>query len=149
MLTINLRTGEVLDFSQWTDEEILVELQDLEEIYRVAKEARDMAKNTILARMEQDGAKLRMTDVAEVRVQMTSRVRDARLVEQLHDICPPQLRDKCFRTKLEPKKAGLNELAKLGSEWQERVDAIYEQVPYLKIEWQEPKGQQNNGNTPF
>ena len=76
-MLINLRTGEVLDFSQWTDEEILAELQDLEEIYRVAKEARDMAKSTILARMEQDGAKLRMTDVAKVRVQMTTgRARD-------------------------------------------------------------------------
>ena len=148
-MAINLTTGEVLDFTTSTDEEILDELKQLEQIYQIAKEARDMAKSVLLNRMEQDGATLRMTDVAKVRVQMTSRVREARLVEQLHDICPPQLRDKCFRTKLEPKKAWLNELAKLGSEWQERVDAIYEQGPYLKIEWREPEEHQSIDNTPF
>lgn len=148
-MAINLTTGEVLDFTKSTDEEILDELKQLEQIYQIAKEARDMAKNVLLNRMEQDGATLRMTDVAKVRMQTRNAVRDYRLVEQLHDLCPAKLRAKCFRAELKPRKAGLNELAKLGSEWQERVDAIYEQVPYLKIEWREPEEHQSNDNTPF
>lgn len=149
MLAINLRTGEVLDFSQWTDEEILAELQDLEEIYRVAKEARDAARSVILDRMTRAGATLLLTDVAKVRINRTSRVSDQKLVERLYDECPPQLWDKCFKVKLEPRKVGLNELAKLGSDWKKKVESLYVEVPYLEVEWQESQPNPSDSDTPF
>ena len=37
---INFKTGEVLDFQQMTDEQIVEQLADLEEVYEVARTAR-------------------------------------------------------------------------------------------------------------
>lgn len=150
-MIINVRTGEVLDWSQATEEEILDDLRELEEVYQLAKQARDAARSVILDRMTRAGATLLLTDVAKVRINRTSRVSDQKLVEQLYDECPPQLRDKCFKVKLEPRKVGLNELAKLGSDWKEKVESLYVEVPYLKVEWQEsqPNPNPSDSDTPF
>jgi hypothetical protein len=59
------------------------------------------------------------------------------------------LRDKCFKVKLEPRKVGLNELAKLGSDWKEKVESLYVEVPYLKVEWQESQPNPSDSDTPF
>ena len=119
-MIINVQTGEVLDWSQATEEEILDDLRELEEVYQLAKQARDAARSVILDRMTRAGATLLLTDVAKVRINRTSRVSDQKLVERLYDECPPRLRDKCFKVKLEPRKVGLNELAKLGSDWKKK-----------------------------
>jgi hypothetical protein len=134
-MIVNVRTGEVLDSEQLTDEEIVQELKDLETIYDLAKEARDMARNILIGRMEADGAKLRLTSVAKVRLQTTSRVRDRKLVEKLYELCPDELKEKCFKHDLRPLKTGLNELSKLGDDWRDKVDAIYQDSYSLKIEW--------------
>ena len=133
-MIINVQTGEVLDWSQATEEEILDDLRELEEVYQLAKQARDAARSVILDRKTRAGATLLLTDVAKVRINRTSRVSDQKLVEQLYDECPPRLRDKCFKVKLEPRKVGLND-------WQNsaggrKVESLYvSTVP--QVEWQE------------
>jgi len=39
-MVLNVRTGEILDWSQATEEEILDDLRELEEVYQLAKQAR-------------------------------------------------------------------------------------------------------------
>jgi len=147
---VNLKTGEMLDFAEWTDEEILTELRDLEEIYQAAKLARDAARRIIIDRMEQDGAKLRLTSVGKARLRKSSRVRDKKLVEQLYELCPPEMKEKCFDMELKPRKAGLNELAKLGNDWETRVNALYDETSYLVVDWEDPDPKaESKGDTPF
>lgn len=148
-MIINVQTGEVLDWSQATEEEILDDLRELEEVYQLAKQARDAARSAILDRMTQAGATLLLTDVAKVRINYTSKVRDPKLVELLYKECPEQFREKCFQVELKPRKAGLNELAKLGADWKKKVESIYVPVPSLKVEWQMSQPELKNGDTPF
>jgi hypothetical protein len=148
-MIINVQTGEVLDWSQATEEEILDDLRELEEVYQLAKQARDAARSAILDRMTRAGATLLLTDVAKVRINYTSKVRDPKLVELLYKECPEQFREKCFQVELKPRKAGLNELAKLGADWKKKVESIYVPVPSLKVEWQMSQPELKNGDTPF
>ena len=144
-MIINLRTGEVLDFSARTEEEIVAELRDLEDILQTAREARDYAKSVLLARMNQAGATLLPTPEATVKVKIRPNRPTQRMVDDLYNVCPAEFRDKCFKTELKPLKRGMNQLAQLGSEWQQRVDALYQEVPTLDIEWK-PK---ENEDVPF
>lgn len=137
MAYINLRTGEVLDFQAMNDEEIVEQLWDLEQAHWAAKAALDEAKAELQRRMESDGATLRLTPRAKLRLHKKTRIRDRKLVEQLYSECPPPLKDKCFALDVRPLKTGLNELAKLGEDWRRKVDAIYEESYGLKVEWQE------------
>lgn len=148
-MVLNVRTGEILDWSQATEEEILDDLRELEEVYQLAKQARDAARSAILDRMTRAGATLLLTDVAKVRINYTSKVRDPKLVELLYKECPEQFREKCFQVELKPRKAGLNELAKLGADWKKKVESIYVPVPSLKVEWQMSQPELKNGDTPF
>ena len=148
-MIINVQTGEVLDWSQATEEEILDDLRELEEVYQLAKQARDAARSAILDRMTRAGATLLLTDVAKVRINYTSKVRDPKLVELLYKECPEQFREKCFQVELKPRKAGLNELAKLGADWKKKVESIYVPVPSLKVEWQMSQPELKNGVSPF
>lgn len=144
-MIINLKTGEKLEFSQMTDEQIVEQLADLEEMYEIARTARDIARSTLISRMEAEGAKLRLTPMAKVRLRKSSRIRDRKLVENLYKICPDELKDKCFKHDLRPLKSGLNELAKLGDDWRHKVDAIYVETNSLNVEWieqEEPEGQE-------
>lgn len=134
-MIINLRTGEVLDFSTWTEEEIVAELRDLEDILQTAREARDYAKSVLLARMNQAGATLLPTADATVKVRMRPGRPTQRMVDDLYKICPDDFKEKCFRAELRPLKHGMNQLAQLGTEWQKRVDALYQEVPTLDVEW--------------
>lgn len=148
---INPLTGEVLQLASLTDAELVEHLSALEQDYASVRQALYAVRGEILTRMQRDGARLRLTPRAKLRVHYESRVRDRRLVERLYELCPESLRDRCFRFDIRPLKSGLNELAKLGSEWQERVDALYDQVPVLKVEWvemQEPDASRL-GEVPF
>jgi len=132
---INFKTGGVLDFQQMTDEQIVEQLADLEEVYEVARTARDAARNTLISRMEAEGATLKLTPLAKIRLRKQSKIRDRKLVETLYKICPTELRDKCLAMDLRPLKTGLNELAKLGEEWRKKVEAIYTETWMLAVEW--------------
>ncbi len=134
-MIINLRTGEVLDFSAWTEEEIVAELRDLEDILQTAREARDYAKSVLLARMNQAGATLLPTPEATVKVKMRPGRPTQRMVDDLYKICPDDFKEMCFKTELKPLKRGMNQLAQLGTEWQKMVGALYQEVPTLDIEW--------------
>lgn len=134
-------TGEIFDPSTMTDDELAQQLKTVEEAYDRAKMARDAIKTCLINRMDADGAKLRLTTAATLRLNYPSRVKDKKDVQKLYDICPEQFRPKCFAFDIRPLKRGLNELAKLGSDWQERVDSLYQETPSLKIEWNNPEAQ--------
>ncbi len=134
-MIINVQTGEVLDWSQATEEEILDDLRELEEVYQLAKQARDHAKSVLLSRMEQAGATLLPTSAATVKVKMRPGKPTQRMVDDLYTVCPDEFKNECFKAELKPIKRGLNKLAKLGTKWQQMVDALYQETPVLDIEW--------------
>jgi hypothetical protein len=136
---VNARTGEVMELDEMSDEQLVLELKELEDVYQVAKDAREYAKFILQQRMEKEGAKLKLTPVAKVRLHSAVKIRDRKLVDKLFENCPEALRDKCFKHDLRPLKSGLNELAKLGDEWKARVDSIYQETYSLKIEWLAPE----------
>lgn len=142
MAYVNIFTGEVLDLATMTDEEIVEQLRDLEQAAWDTKVILDAAKLELQRRMEDDGAKLRLTPAAKLRLHKRTRVRDRKLVEQLHRECPEALKDRCFRFDIRPLKSGLNELAKLGDDWRRKVEAIYEESHALKVEWVEQEEEQ-------
>lgn len=148
MALINLRTGEVLDFAAMTDDEIVEQMRDLEAAAWTAKVTLDAAKAELQRRMEDDGAKLRLTPLAKLRLHKRTRIRDRKLVERLYNECPEPLKDKCFAFDIRPLKTGLNELAKLGDDWRRKVDAIYEESHTLKVEWTETQEQQAEDSRP-
>lgn len=139
MEIINARTGELVNISEMTDEELVLELKEQEEIYNLAKAARDSVRFALISRMEAEGAKLKLTNAGKVRLRSTVRVRDRKLVEELFKICPEELKEKCFKHDLRPLKSGLNELAKLGDDWRHRVDSIYQETNSIVVEYAEPK----------
>jgi len=139
---INVQTGEILNFESMTDEEIVNQLETLEDLAMQAKSALDGAKQTLISRMIADGAKLRLTEKAKVRLLVQSRPSDQKLIEKLYEECPEQLKSRCFKFEVKPIKSGLNELAKLGEEWRRKVDACYKTSTSLKIEW---VNRQDNG----
>ena len=134
-MIINIRTGELLDFSTWTEEEIVEELRDLEDLLKLAIEARFHAKSALLSRMEQAGATLLPTSAATVKVKMRPGKPTQRMVDDLYTVCPDEFKNECFKAELKPMKRGLNKLAKLGTKWQQMVDALYQETPVLDIEW--------------
>jgi len=145
---VNARTGEVMELDAMSDEQLVLELKELEDVYQLAREARDAAKLTLISRMVEDGAKLRLTPVAKVRLQKSVKIRDKKMVDKLFELCPEQLKEKCFKHDLRPLKSGLNELAKLGDDWKTRVDALYQETNSLKIEWlvpEEPEEPEDTG----
>lgn len=148
MAHVNIVTGEVLDLAAMTDEEIVEQLKDLEQAAWATKVTLDAAKLELQRRMENDGAKLRLTPSAKLRLHKRTRIRDRKLVEQLHRECPDALKDRCFRFDIRPLKTGLNELAKLGDDWRRKVDAIYEESHALKVEWVEENEQQVEDSQP-
>ncbi len=138
-MIVNLKTGETLDLSQMTDEQIVEQLADLEEMFEMAKIARDAARAALISRMESEGATLKLTPIAKIRLRKQTRIRDRKLVEALYKICPVELKEKCFQMDLRPLKSGLNELAKLGDDWRQKVDAIYAESYSLNVEWIKPE----------
>ena len=96
-MIVNLKTGETLDLSQMTDEQIVEQLADLEEMFEMAKLASDAARAALISRMESEGATLKLTPMAKIRLRKQTRIRDRKLVEALYKICPVDLKEKCFR----------------------------------------------------
>ncbi len=137
-MIVNLKTGEALDFAAMSDEEIVAQLKDLEEVFEMARMARDTARAVLIRRMEAEGATLKLTPFAKIRLRKQSKIRDRKLVEALYKICPPELKAKCFQMDLRPLKSGLNELAKLGDDWRQKVEAIYADTWTLNVEWITP-----------
>ena len=137
MELINVQTGEVIETAELTDDELVQSLRELEDAYAAARVARDTVRQELIGRMEEDGAKLKLTKHAKVRLQTTTRVGDRRLVDELYEKCPDSLRKTCFKFDMRPVKKGLNELAKLGEDWRKRVDAIYKTSSSLQVEWLE------------
>ena len=60
-MIVNLKTGEALDFAAMSDEEIVAQLKDLEEVFEMARMARDTARAVLISRMEAEGATLKLT----------------------------------------------------------------------------------------
>lgn len=136
MAVIDLATGELYGKPEGMgDEEVLLAIKQLEDIAaKTSKLARSL-RAEFLGRMVRDGAKLRLTPVAHVRVYSESKLIDKTTLGSLYDSCPEALRNKCFSIEYKPLKRGLDELAKLGSQWHERIDELYRQEPSLRIEW--------------
>jgi len=132
---INFITGEILDFGSMTDEEIVEQIKDLEDAYAMANLTLKVAKAALIERMQKEGATLKLTPMGQVRLKATNRVVNKELVEALHRECPEPMKKKCFAFDIRPLKNGLNELAKLGSDWKAKVDTIYETTYSLGIEW--------------
>ena len=139
MAYMNVQTGEVLDYDQLTDEQIVEHLADLEELATQAKAAVEGAKQTLMIRMEREGAKLRITPLGKVRLHKSSRAGDRRNIEKLYEECPEELKEACFKHDVRPIKSGLNELAKLGDDWKMKVDACYKESATIKVDWALPE----------
>ena len=134
---VNVLTGEVLDFVTMSDEEIVVALRDLQSALDATRSAVRVAQAELMERMARDGATLRMTDIATLRLHHESKPVGKKAVQELYQRCPDEFKERCFAFDIRPLKTGLNELAKLGHEWRELVDKVYETTPKLKVEWKE------------
>lgn len=133
----NLLTGEVLDLTDMSDEEIVAALKDLQETLDSVKRAVRVAEAELMERMAKEGATLRPTELANLRLHNESRPVSKKAVEALYSRCPEGFKERCFAFDIRPLKSGLNELAKLGHEWRESVERLYETKQKLKVEWKE------------
>jgi hypothetical protein len=132
---VNPLTGEIVELDKATDDELISNIKDMEEMAEAISLALRGCKMAISERMTKEGAKLKISPWGKVRIRYSARVADKRLVEALYSECPEQMKKACFAFDIRPLKTGLNELAKLGAAWQSKVVALYENVPSLVFEW--------------
>lgn len=134
---VNPLTGEVFDFAAMSDEDIVAALKSFQQAMDSVRSALRSAEAELTERMEKDGATLRLTNLATLRLHNESRPVSKKAVEELYQKCPDPFKERCFAFDIRPLKSGLNELAKLGHEWRELVERLYETRPKLKVEWKE------------
>lgn len=118
-----------------SDEDLLGFIRDMEETARKANNAAKRLKGELLERMMADGARIRLTNLAKVRLYEQSILVDKQSIHVLYDDCPVDLRSKCFAIEYKPLKRGLSLLAKLSSAWNERICMMYKRELGLRIEW--------------
>lgn len=144
LLIVDQITGEVINLKQldivaMNDEELAETLKLLESSFNDVREVYNSARQEFISRMEHNGAKLKLTSIGKFRINIDRQVVSTKLVEDLESICPQEFKSKCFTYDIRPLKTGLNELAKLGEDWNKKVNALYRETPRLKMEWYKNK----------